>query len=529
MPNNLTPCYKTVARENYKYWCVFLRDIAELRERMISKAKAGIKSSYNSEEYALIQSVNAINELNRSYNLIFERLSEWFGIYFPDVKVGNPYSLSKLVQAVASKGRLSKDDVESITGKNETSDELYEKMSNTISRELGEEERSAISRYAEIGVRMEESKLALESYIKASTERLLPNTAFLTDSTIAAELLSKAGSLDRLVMMPAGTIQLLGAEKALFKHIKFGSKPPKYGVLFRLPAIAQARADVRGRLARAYSAKIATALKADIMTKRFIGDELKSSLDKSVERILQSPPKQRRSKLNMNQREIQNRSNEGSIERDYMQGRRSTKERRYINRAEQKAGSDARSEYGDRRDGDYNERHERDYGGSREGRGDGSREYDQKGRSESYPAYRNRDRNSDRNSDRNGDRERDNNRDRNRDGKGGWDRDRRGRNGDGNRRYRDMHGGSAGGTQNMQAGERISYERHYNNENAPYSGDRAGRQEGRMGRGHGRDGYGRPDAPHKRYNKDLNRGYHKDRDYGNDDKNRRKRFKKQRR
>jgi nucleolar protein 56 len=123
---------------------------------------------------------------------------------------------------------------------------------------------------------------------------MLPNTTYLTDEKIAAEMLSKAGSLERLATMPASTIQLLGAEKSLFKHIKFGSKPPKYGILFKMPVVNSASKDTRGRIARVYATKISVGLKADYYTKRFIAKELKKSLDEAIERIRAAPVKERK-------------------------------------------------------------------------------------------------------------------------------------------------------------------------------------------------------------------------------------------
>jgi nucleolar protein 56 len=77
----------------------------------------------------------------------------------------------------------------------------------------------------------------------------------------------------------------LGAEKALFKHIKFGSKPPKYGILFKLPAVTNAQREKKGRIARAYATKISIALKADHFSKNFIAERLKESLDHSLKKI----------------------------------------------------------------------------------------------------------------------------------------------------------------------------------------------------------------------------------------------------
>lgn len=283
---------------------------------MINAAKEGIKSSYESEEYALIQAVNAINELNKSYNLAFERLSEWFGIYYPEVRISNPSSLSKIVHKIAASEEVDEEEIRQIIG-DETSGNVYEKIVKSIGRRMGEEEKKVLLRYTETVDHMEELRETLDVYIKSATQRLLPNTVYLTDNMVAAELLSKAGSLDRLVMMPAGTVQLLGAEKALFKHIKFGSKPPKYGVLFKLPAISAARPDVRGKLARTYSAKIATALKADVISKRFIAPELKAALDKSVERIMSQEPKERKhTQRNMPRERNAERHNNAGRERE---------------------------------------------------------------------------------------------------------------------------------------------------------------------------------------------------------------------
>ena len=122
----------------------------------------------------------------------------------------------------------------------------------------------------------------------------MPNITHIIDYKVAAELLAKAGSMEKLAMMPASTIQLLGAEKALFKHLKYGTKPPKYGILFKLPDVTNAPREKKGKIARAYAAKIAIAARADFFTKNVIGEQLKASLDKSLEKIkaAESKPKQ---------------------------------------------------------------------------------------------------------------------------------------------------------------------------------------------------------------------------------------------
>lgn len=265
----------------------------ELRKKMIEGAKGAIKNAYESEEYALIQAINAYLQINKSYNLVYERLSEWFGIYFPELNVANPKTLSDLA-AAAARGELNGEAVERIAGKDGDAASIAKKIEGTIGRKGGEEENAALLEFANLSNNLYNALNSLENYINSASNRLMPNVTYLTDAKIAAELLSKAGSLESLALMPASTVQLLGAEKALFKHIKFGSKPPKYGVLFKLQKVGSGRKDTRGRIARLYATKISIASKADYFSKRFIAEDLKKALDEGIKRIEAEPVKERK-------------------------------------------------------------------------------------------------------------------------------------------------------------------------------------------------------------------------------------------
>lgn len=269
------------------------RPFEEIREKMLKSAKEGIKKAYTNEEYALIQAINAYLETSRSYNLLYERLGEWYGIYFPEIRINNPKTLADLAIVLNDKSDLSKESINSILNDEEKSEEILRKVNSTIGRNMNSSEKDAVVKFAELSNQMNEALKGLEAYIKTTSNILMPNATYLTDEKIAAELLSKAGSLERLATMPASTIQLLGAEKALFKHIKFGSKPPKYGILFKLAAVGNAQREHRGKMARVYATKISIALKADYFSKNFIADKLKKSLDISVEKIKAKPIKEK--------------------------------------------------------------------------------------------------------------------------------------------------------------------------------------------------------------------------------------------
>ncbi|MDE1865695.1 MAG: NOP58 family protein [Candidatus Micrarchaeota archaeon] len=252
---------------------------------MIKAAKGDIKAAYGNEEYILIQAINAFNESSRSYNLMYERLSEWFGIYFPEVKVASPAVLAELAISMCNGEELDRKTIEKIVDDPEKAESIFEKAKETMGRKPEGDEKDAVAAFAGLAKDMGKGIQGLDEYIKSAAKRIMPNVTHLTEDKIAAELLAKAGSLERMATMPASTIQLLGAEKALFKHIKFGSKPPKYGIIFKLPAVTAAQREKKGMVARAYATKIAIAVKADYFTKKFIADKLKESLDGSIEKI----------------------------------------------------------------------------------------------------------------------------------------------------------------------------------------------------------------------------------------------------
>jgi len=108
---------------------------------------------------------------------------------------------------------------------------------------------------------------------------IAPNLSHLAGSVLAAKLIAKAGSLRKLAMFPASTIQLLGAEKALFRAKKTNAKPPKHGLIFQHPYVHSKPRRLRGRAARVLSAKLTLAARADAFTGNQIGEGLRKQLE----------------------------------------------------------------------------------------------------------------------------------------------------------------------------------------------------------------------------------------------------------
>ena len=119
-------------------------------------------------------------------------------------------------------------------------------------------------------------------YITILLNDFAPNMTIIAGVTIAARLLSLAGSLKKIVNFPSSTIQILGAEKALFRHLRTGSRPPKYGILHEHPFVQKARQSKKAKVARALAEKIGIASKVDYFKGEYIGDKLLKQVEEKI-------------------------------------------------------------------------------------------------------------------------------------------------------------------------------------------------------------------------------------------------------
>ena len=199
-----------------------------LHKASLILAKLRVDEKLASEDLQVIQMVNALDDLIQTSNLLSERLNCWSVL--------------------------------------PTSEEKVQPLQNAFN------------------VVNDEIK-TLEKQIGCDMEKIAPNISRIASSLIGARLLSYAGGLEKLAMLPASTIQILGAEKALFRFKIGGGKPPKHGIIFQNSYINKAPRTVRGKIARVMATKIAIAAKADAFTKRDISKELKEDIKRRIENI----------------------------------------------------------------------------------------------------------------------------------------------------------------------------------------------------------------------------------------------------
>jgi len=233
-----------------------------------------------------IQLVQAIDEIDKTINLFYMRLREWYGLHFPELYnvIDDPETYLKIVHAFPDRNEITTEKLEEINIPRKKAEIIESLAVASKGASFDEEMSKLIDQLAELTIGLFKLRKEAARQLEKIMEQVAPNVTSLVGATIGARLLSKAGSLERLAKLPASTIQVLGAEKALFRALKRHAKPPKHGIIFQHKLIHDAPKKLRGKLARALAAKLAIAARIDYYggKKNY---ELTKSFNKKVEEI----------------------------------------------------------------------------------------------------------------------------------------------------------------------------------------------------------------------------------------------------
>ena len=211
-------------------------------------------------DFLVIQSINGIDELDKIINMLSTRLREWFSLYNPELskKISNNEHFAKEVLKL-------------------------EKKENSIGMKISKTDLEPMKSLANSVLNMYSLKLSQENYLETLMTSNYPNLSAVATPLIGARLISYSGSMKRLINFPSSTIQTLGAEKAMFRHLKSSSKPPKYGIIILHPYVNDAKKLDRGKIARTLASKIIIAAKIDYFGgDSHIGYQIKEDLEKSI-------------------------------------------------------------------------------------------------------------------------------------------------------------------------------------------------------------------------------------------------------
>ena len=248
----------------------FYRDFYERNTEITRKEMRNSKP----DEILIIQAVKSISELEKVKNILLNRIRDWYGYYNPE-----------FTKLLANQEKF----IELIIKKDKSSlmKELHLNESESMGIHYLQHDIDEIRQMAKSYQDIDALKKKQESYLDKLMQKALPNTSEIATPFISAQLVEAAGSMKKLSELPSSSIQLMGAEKSLFRHMKNkANRSPKYGFLFNHPIIQKAPVDKRGKIARLLASKIDICIKVDYFKGDYIVAKMQKEIEKKIAVIL---------------------------------------------------------------------------------------------------------------------------------------------------------------------------------------------------------------------------------------------------
>ena len=263
-------------RNNYDKFGLDNKEITDIYQRL---AIYKIKKESASEDKHLIQAINSIDEIDETISKLIERIREWYALYFPEMEIiKNNETYIRLISQNKSKEKIR-----------EAKPEAFPDNSLDLDEDINPQDLEIMNKYANSIFELQQTRKDIEEYIDEKMESIAPNLKLIVGSSLGAKLISHAGGLKRLATYPSSTVQIMGAEKALFRHLKSGDRPPKYGLIYQHPQVRGAKWWNRGKIARMLAGKISLAVRRDVFTKTFDEKAFEDFIEK-VEEIEKNNP-----------------------------------------------------------------------------------------------------------------------------------------------------------------------------------------------------------------------------------------------
>ncbi len=269
--------------------------IQALQEFALKLSSSRVKEASEKLDLHIIQSINTLDELDKIINTVGTRMREWYGLHFPELDnlVSNLVTYAEIVSRAGLRENFITEILQSIGSPSKKVEVVLDAAKRSKGGDMTLENLAIVKHLADAVIAQSDLRRVLSDHIEVAMETVAPNIKQLLTSAVGARIIAKAGSLARLATLPASTIQILGAEKALFRALKTGSRPPKHGLLFQHPLIHSAPKWQRGKIARAVASKVAIAARIDYYRHNgkdaAMYDKLKIRIDEIREKYREPP------------------------------------------------------------------------------------------------------------------------------------------------------------------------------------------------------------------------------------------------
>ncbi|CAD7957288.1 unnamed protein product [Amoebophrya sp. A120] len=243
----------------------------EQKQMQVSLAHAmsrwKLKFSPDKVDIMIIQAIGLLDDLDKDLNNFAMRLKEWYGWHFPEMAkiLTDTLVYAKAVKLMGMRTNAKNCDFSTIEIPEEIETELKRAAETSYGTEVTTEDMDHINTLTERVIQLLEYRQQLSNYLKTRMSAIAPNLTHLVGELIGARLISHAGSLLSLSKHPASTVQVLGAEKALFRAMKTKSNTPKYGLIYHASLVGKSASKFKGKISRVLAAKMALAIRVDAL------------------------------------------------------------------------------------------------------------------------------------------------------------------------------------------------------------------------------------------------------------------------
>ena len=262
------------------------------RDVSIRLAKSKIRAASEERDILVKNAIDAVDEIDKSINLLVMRLREWHSMHHPSLSrlVEDQEQFTRILNTSKGKSSISKDQIEAAGVAPSVAEQIVNAISGDIGAEFSDADLVAIGGLAKTVDDLYKTRAELEEYVTSMMSTVAPNVSALAGPLIGARLISLAGSLKDLAQKPSSTVQVFGAEKALFRSLKTGTDPPKHGIIYRVAEVNSAPYWQRGKIARSLAGKLSIAARIDAYSDRNIGERLREEFLTRVAEIKRQNP-----------------------------------------------------------------------------------------------------------------------------------------------------------------------------------------------------------------------------------------------
>jgi len=281
-------------RENLEEFAVdagFVEQAAELSDWThkvsMELTRMRVKKAVEKRDSVVVQVIQTIDDLDKTLNLFMGRIREWYGLHFPELDriVDKHETYARLITSLGRRENLTTENLEKQGLPKAVAEEIAETAKKSMGAELTEEDIDQMQALSQNVLELYNMRQSLERYANSVMKEVAPNISAIAGPLLGARLIALAGGLRSLAKMPASTVQVLGAEKALFRALRSGTRPPKHGIIFQHNLIQEAKPWQRGKVARGLAGKLSIAARVDAFSGKYRGDELKADLEGRMEEI----------------------------------------------------------------------------------------------------------------------------------------------------------------------------------------------------------------------------------------------------